>query len=116
MTASKNKTKQKNKKQKGSEAVIFWCLYKPVLRELNDAILTKEFSFVGVKEKQNKNIAADHDKPTLRELNDAILTKEFSFVGVQKKNIAADHVRKPRILTMTMPQTNFLSYYLRDTY
>lgn len=25
-------------------------------------------------------------------------------------------MRKPRILTMTLPQTNFLSYYLRDTY
>ena len=115
MTASKI---QKQKQKKRSEAVIFWCLDKPVLRELNDAILTKEFSFIGVK-KQNKtkDIAADHDKPTLRALNDAIHTKEFSFVGVQKKkNIAADHVRKPRIRTMTMPQTNFLSYYLRDTY
>ena len=67
--------------------------------------LRKNFLSLVLKKKQNKNIAADHDKPTLRELNDAILTKEFSFVGVQKKNIAADHVRKPRILTMTMPQT-----------
>ena len=73
-------------------------------------------SLVLKKKNKTKNIAADHDKPTLRELNDAILTKEFSFVGVKKKNIAADHVRKPRILTMTLPQTNFLSYYLRDTY
>lgn len=83
MTASKI---QKQKQKKRSEAVIFWCLDKPVLRELNDAILTKEFSFIGVK-KQNKtkDIAADHDKPTLRALNDAIHTKEFSFVGVQKK-------------------------------
>lgn len=78
--------------------------------------LRKNFLSLVLKKNKTKNIAADHDKPTLRALNDAIHTKEFSFVGVQKKNIAADHVRKPRIRTMTMPQTNFLSYYLRDTY
>ena len=50
---SLKKTKTKTKKR--SEAVIFWYLDKPVLRELNDVILTKEFSFLGVKKKKKQN-------------------------------------------------------------
>ena len=119
MTASKKKRKEKDKWHKRSEAVIFWCLDKPVLRELNNAILKKEFSFVGVKKKnktKQKTLLLIMTNQPSGHWNMLFVRKNFLLLVFRKKNIAADHVRKPKTLTMTMPQTNFLSYYLRDTY